>query len=145
MSVLDDPIDPGPGWQLDHLLRYVETEGEDGHIWNGVPTLLLTVHDLRTGRGRRTPLIYGKDGDRYVVVASAGGRPEHPLWYRCLEAESATRVQVLGDVFPARAETAAGADRERLWHLMTEIWPAYDEYQTKTDRQIPVVVLTPQR
>jgi len=142
MSILDDPIDPGPGWQRDHLVRYVETGGQEGHIWMGVPTLLLTVHDAPTGRATRTPLIYGRDGDRYLVVASAGGAPEHPMWYSRLADEPDVRVQVLDDVFNARAETAAGAERERLWQVMTGIWPAYDEYQTKTDRQIPVVTLT---
>lgn len=143
MNILDDPIDPPAGWQLDHLRLYLETDGAEGHTWNGVPTLLLTVHDPDAGRGRRTPLIYGRDGDRYVVVASAGGRPEHPLWYRCLATDPQVRVQVFGDVFPARAETVTGADRERLWPLMTKIWPGYDEYQTKTDRQIPIVVIQP--
>jgi deazaflavin-dependent oxidoreductase (nitroreductase family) len=143
MSVLDDPIDPPAGWQREHLDRYLATDGADGHTWQGVPTLLLTVRDSAAGRGRRTPLIYGKDGDRYVVVASAGGRPEHPRWYQHLDADPEVRVQVHGDVFPARAHTAAGEERDRLWRLMTGIWPAYDDYQTRTDRQIPVVVLTP--
>src|SRR5262245_45271533 len=101
MSVLDDPIDPPAGWQRDHLDRYVATGGEDGHRWRGVPTLLLTVKDAAADRGRRTPLIYGEDGDRYVVVASAGGRPEHPRWYRHLDADPDVRVQVGGQVFAA--------------------------------------------
>jgi deazaflavin-dependent oxidoreductase (nitroreductase family) len=143
MSLLENPIDPSPGWQRDHLEQYLETGGQKGHLWNGVPTLLLTVRDLRTGRGRRTPLIYGRDGDRYVVVASAGGRPEHPLWYRCLDADPEVRVQLLDDVSAGRAYTATGAERERLWREMNQIWPAYDQYQTKTDRQIPVVVIEP--
>jgi deazaflavin-dependent oxidoreductase (nitroreductase family) len=143
MSLLDDPIDPATGWQRDHLDRYLRTGGEDGHLWMGVPTLLLTVRDLRTGRGRRTPLIYGRDGDRHVVVASAGGRPEHPLWYRCLDADPQVRVQVSEEVSAARAYTAGGEERERLWELMAGIWPDYNEYQKKTDRQIPIVVLEP--
>lgn len=145
MTLLDDPIDPRPGWQLDHLSEYLATDGARGHIWRGAPTLLLTVRDLRTGRGRRTPLIYGRDGEDYLVVASAGGRPEHPLWYRCLAADPDVRVQVLGEVFDARAETLAGDRRDRAWPVMTGIWPAYDDYQAKTDRQIPVVALTPRR
>jgi deazaflavin-dependent oxidoreductase (nitroreductase family) len=143
MNLLDDPIDPAAGWQSDHLREYVATGGEQGHTWNGVPTLLLTVRDLATGRGRRTPLIYGRDGEDYVVVASAGGRPQHPLWYRCLDADPDVAVQVFADVFPAKAITVTGERRDRLWRLMTDIWPAYDDYQTKTDRQIPIVALTP--
>jgi deazaflavin-dependent oxidoreductase (nitroreductase family) len=145
MSLLDDPIDPAPGWQRSHLEDYLRTDGKDGHIWMGAPTLLLTVRDLRTGRGRRTPLIYGRDGDRFVVVASAGGRPEHPLWYRCVDADPEVQVQLFGDVFPGRAYTATGEERERLWREMNKIWKDYDSYQTKTERQIPVVVIEPRK
>ena len=144
MTDLDsDPIDPKPGWQLEHLRRYVATGGADGHYWNGVPTLLLTVNDQAAGRGRRTPLIYIRDGDNYVVIGSAGGRPAHPLWYRLLSADPRVRVQVEDRRFDAEARTAEGAERDRLWALMTRVWPDYDSYQQRTDRQIPVVVLQP--
>lgn len=86
-------------------------------------------------------LIYGKDGDRYVVVASKGGAPEHPLWYENLAAHPEVEVQVLADRFRAQARTAEGEERTRLWKLMTGIWPDYDQYQQKTSREIPVVVL----
>ena len=124
-----------------HVRRYRETGGEEGHIWRGVPTLLLTTTGRRSGESRTTPLIYGRDGDRYVVVASKGGAPEHPGWYRNLSKTPEVELQVKDEVFPARARTAGPEERERLWKLMAEIWPSYDDYAQKTDREIPVVVL----
>jgi deazaflavin-dependent oxidoreductase (nitroreductase family) len=119
-----------------HIQRYRETGGEVGHVWKrGAKILLLT------GKLRTTPLIYEQDGGRYVIVASQGGAPSHPDWYRNLVAEPVVEVQVLDDVFPATARVAAGDERERLWELVNRQWPDYDTYQTRTDRQIPVVVL----
>jgi len=123
------------------LKRYQATNGADGHIWNGVPTLLLTTQGRKSGEPRTLPLIYGQDGKRYVIVASRGGAPDHPAWYKNLAATPTVEVQVAADKFEARASTAKGEERARLWKLMTQIWPAYDEYQGKTSRQIPVVVL----
>ena len=126
----------------EHVRRYRETDGEVGHIWRrGAKILLLTTKGRTTGEPRTTPLIYEQDGDRYVIVASKGGAPEHPGWYRNLTKEPAVELQVKGEVFPARARIASGEERGRLWQLAAEQWPAYDEYQTKTDREIPVVVL----
>jgi deazaflavin-dependent oxidoreductase (nitroreductase family) len=142
MSEFDDPIDPAAGWQRDHLEQYLATNGAEGHIWNGVPTLLLTTLGRRTGRARRTPLIYGRDGDRYLLIASKGGSSEHPDWYLNLREHPRVRLQVGAEVFEARAETAADAERSRLWPTMTAIWPAYDDYQKQTSRQIPLVILT---
>jgi deazaflavin-dependent oxidoreductase (nitroreductase family) len=141
MSDLDNPIDPPPGWQRDHVDSYVATGGRDGHIWRGVPTLLLTTVGRRSGKARRTPLIYGRDGDRYLVVASKGGMPEHPAWYENLATDPRVRVQVSDEVFDARARTATAEEKPALWRAMAAIWPAYDDYQAKTDRDIPVVVL----
>ena len=129
------------GWQADHARRYLETNGEDGHIWRGVPTLLLTTTGRRTGAPYTTPLIYGEDNGRYIVVASRGGAPEHPQWYRNLVAQPAVAVQVKADRFPARARTASAEEKPALWKLMASIWPAYDEYQARTSRDIPVVIL----
>jgi len=125
----------------EHVRRYRETGGEVGHIWNGVPTLLLTTTGRRSGEQRTTPLIYGEDGDRYVVVASKGGAPRHPAWYLNLSAQPAVELQVKDERFHARARTAGPDERDRLWRLMAGIWPAYDDYQAKTEREIPVVVL----
>jgi len=125
----------------EHVRRYRETGGEVGHIWNGVPTLLLTTTGRKTGNETTTPLIYGRDGDDYVVVASKGGAPEDPGWYRNLAKTPGVELQVKDEVFAARARTASADERGRLWQLMAGIWPAYDDYAQKTDREIPVVVL----
>ncbi len=125
----------------EHLHRYVATDGENGHEWRGVPTLLLTTRGRRSGNLRRTPLIYGRSGQDFVVVASRGGSPTHPGWFHNLVAEPDVTIQVMADEMPARARVAEGEERTRLWGLMAAIWPAYDEYQARTERQIPVVVL----
>jgi proline iminopeptidase len=126
----------------EHVKRYQETDGKEGHIWReGSTILLLTTVGRRTGNESTTPLIYGMDGDNPVIVASKGGAPEHPGWYRNLVKNPAAHVQLLGEKFPVRARDAEGVERERLWKMMNGIWKHYDEYQTKTDREIPVVVL----
>ena len=126
----------------EHVRRYVETDGEVGYIWReGAPILILTVTGRTSGREYSTPLIFGRDDESYAIVASQGGRPEHPDWYLNLVAQPEVGVQVKADTFRARARTAEAEERERLWALMNEIWPQYAEYQTKTTRQIPVVVL----
>jgi proline iminopeptidase len=125
-----------------HVQRYRETDGEVGHIWReGSTILLLTTKGRKTGEPRTTPLIYAQDGDRYVIVASKGGAPEHPGWYENLTKDPNVELQVKADVFPARARTAEGEERERLWRLANTVWKHYDEYQEQTDREIPVVVL----
>lgn len=142
MSALDEtPLESAADWVRDHVTRYLETDGEDGHDWQGAPTLLLTTLGRKSGKPRRIALIYGQDGDNYVVVGSRGGAPKHPLWYENLVAHPEVRVQVGGERLAARARTATGEERERLWKVMTGHWPAYDEYQAKTEREIPVVVL----
>ena len=132
---------PLPDWMADHMRKYLETDGEDGHIWNGVPTLLLTTTGRRSGSSRTLPLIYGKNGDDYLLVASRGGAPSHPGWYLNLEAQPEVEVQVAADRFRARARTAGAEEKPALWKSMTEIWPAYDDYQAKATRDIPVVIL----
>jgi len=126
----------------EHVQRYRETGGEVGHRWKrGSKVLLLTTKGRKTGEPRTSPLIYEEDGDRYVVVASKGGAETHPRWYLNLRENPNVVLQVLDEVFPAHARTAEGEERERLWQLVTKQWPDYDRYQTKTDREIPVVVL----
>ncbi|MCW3049757.1 MAG: nitroreductase family deazaflavin-dependent oxidoreductase [Solirubrobacterales bacterium] len=125
----------------DHVDRYVDTDGEDGHEWQGTTVLILTTTGRRSGEERPTPLIYQRHGDDYLVVASKGGSPEPPAWYLNLQANPEVQVQVKGDRFAARARTAQPDEKPELWQAMTAVWPAYDEYQTKTDREIPVVVL----
>jgi len=126
----------------EHVRRYRETGGEVGHIWwKGSTVLLLTTTGRKTGEKRTVPLIYAQDGDRYVIVASKGGAPEHPGWYQNLAKTPEVELQVKDEVFPARARTAKGEERERLWRKANEVWPDYDQYATRTDREIPVVVL----
>ena len=126
----------------EHVRRYRETGGEVGQIWReGSTVLLLTTTGRRSGEPRTTPLIYAQDGDRYVIVGSKGGAPEHPGWYGNLTKTPNVELQVGDEVFPARARTASGEERERLWRIANEVWLHYDEYARKTDREIPVVVL----
>ena len=126
----------------EHVERYQETDGAEGHEWReGSTVLLLTTMGRKTGQKTTTPLIYDLDGDNPVIVASKGGAPEHPGWYRNILKTPEVEVQIKGEKFRARARTAQGEERERLWRLMNEMWPHYAEYQEKTDREIPVVVL----
>ena len=126
----------------EHVDRYRATDGEEGHIWlEGSTILLLTTTGRRTGKETTTPLIYQPDGEHLVIVASKGGAAKHPGWFLNLEKSPEVGVQILGDKFRARARVAEGEERERLWKLMNEAWPHYEEYQVKTDREIPVVVL----
>jgi deazaflavin-dependent oxidoreductase (nitroreductase family) len=126
----------------EHVKRYLETDGEEGHDWQkGVPVLILTTTGRRSGQQRPTPLIYGRHGADYLVVASHGGAPEPPAWYRNLSETPDVQVQVKADRFPARARDATPEEKPLMWRTMAEIWPSYDEYQGKTDREIPVVVL----
>ena len=126
----------------EHVERYQQTDGEDGHEWRpGVYTLILTTKGRRSGQPRPTPLIYGTHDGDYLVVASKGGSDEPPAWYRNLTANPDVEVQVGPDRFRARARTAGPDEKPALWREMAGIWPAYDDYQQRTDRDIPVVVL----
>ena len=138
-----------PKWIADHMQRYIETDGADGHMWDSapvggpgpIPTLLLTTTGRRSGKSLVMPLIYGEANGAYVVIASKGGAPKHPAWYLNLAANTEVDVQVIADRFRAKARTATGDERTNLWKMMREIYPPYDEYQGKTDREIPVIVL----
>ncbi|TDB82119.1 nitroreductase family deazaflavin-dependent oxidoreductase [Actinomadura sp. KC216] len=125
----------------EHVARYQETDGAEGHDWNGTVTLLLTTTGRRSGKEGTTPLIYQRDGDAHVIVASDGGNDDDPLWYKNIQANPEVKVQVKGDKFTARARTATADEKPALWKKMTAVWPDYDEYQTKTNRDIPVVLL----
>lgn len=126
----------------EHVKRYIETDGKEGHDWRrGAPVLLLTTSGRRTGRKRVNPLIYQPHGDHYLVVASNGGADSPPGWYLNLVADPRVEVQVWGDRFPARARTATAEERPQLWRTMLSVWPDYGEYQKRTSREIPVIVL----
>jgi deazaflavin-dependent oxidoreductase (nitroreductase family) len=133
--------DERPLFGQEHVDRYRATGGEEGHDWRGAHTLLLTTTGRRSGEERTTPLIYGADQGSYMVVASKGGSDEPPAWYLNLREDPEVEVQVRDDVFRARARDATPEEKPALWRKMTEQWPDYDEYQRKTEREIPVVVL----
>jgi len=138
-EVFDSPV----GWVAQHIRGYVESDGKTGHHWRGVNTLLLTTRGRKSGKLTRTALIYGRDGDRYVVVASKGGAEKHPEWYLNLVMHPDVDVQVGADRFAAQARTASAEEKPALWSLMTSIWPDYDQYQARTKREIPVAILEP--
>ncbi len=136
-------------WIAEHIELY-RTDPEKAHMWDSstlggpglLPTLLLTTKGRKSGKPRALPLIYGTVGESHVVIASKGGLPNHPLWYRNLEANPDCEVQVGTKKIAARARTASGDERDRLWKQMAEIYPPYDAYKKSAgDRQIPVVVL----
>jgi deazaflavin-dependent oxidoreductase (nitroreductase family) len=141
-----------PDWMRDHIHRYLESDGADGHMWDSsaaggpglVPTLLLTTTGRKSGKPQILPLIYGKTENSYVIVASKGGAPSHPAWYLNLTAHPEVAVQVEAKKFRARARTATGSERSTLWDQMVGIFPPYDDYQKKTAREIPIVILEPQ-
>jgi deazaflavin-dependent oxidoreductase (nitroreductase family) len=144
MSTHDEVQDSPTDWVAGHVRSYVETDGQSGHEWRpGVPTLLITTRGRKSGTLHRTALIYGRDGDRYLVVASRGGSPLHPSWYHNLIDHPEVDLQVGAAKFRARARTAGADEKPRLWSIMASIWPDYDSYQSKTDRDIPVVILEP--
>ncbi|WP_408630897.1 nitroreductase family deazaflavin-dependent oxidoreductase [Micromonospora coriariae] len=122
-------------------MRERRPPGRGGALTGGVYTLLLTTRGRHSGKRRRTALIYGRDGDDYLVVGSQGGAAKHPAWVLNLLAEPQVEVQVGAQTFSARARTATPDEKPRMWSTMTAIWPAYDDYQARTDREIPVVVL----
>lgn len=124
-----------------HVNRYVETNGEEGYNWNGAAILILTTTGRRSGAQHSTPLIFGRHGDQYLVVASRGGSDKHPSWYLNLVENPDVQVQVKGDRFTARARTATPEEKPDLWQIMRAHWPDYDRYQRRTEREIPVVVL----
>lgn len=141
-----------PEWMQEHARRYLASGGTEGHLYRisqpgrpdmTVPSLLLTTTGRKSGDRLVVPLFYGKAGDACFVVASKGGSPEHPGWYRNITVDPMVDVQVGAATFRARARTATGEERGRLWEAALLFWPPYADYQRKTDREIPVVVLDP--
>ncbi len=138
-----------PDWMAKHARSYLESDGAEGHLWDSsfiggpgpVPCLLLFTKGRKSGKTRLLPLIYGDTDAGVVVIASKGGAPTHPVWFLNLEAHPEVEVQVKGDRFRARARVATGEERTRLWNQMVEVYAPYTEYQGRTEREIPVVVL----
>jgi deazaflavin-dependent oxidoreductase (nitroreductase family) len=137
MSESDDQL-----FGEEHVRAYRESDGERGYHWRGAEILLLTTEGRKSGESRTLPLIHRADDGRWVLVASKGGAPANPSWFENLMANPEATIQVKGETIPVRASTASAEERRRLWSLMTEVWPAYDEYQQRTAREIPVVVLS---
>jgi len=138
-------------WIAEHIELY-RNDPEKAHMWDStamggpglLPTLLLTTTGRKSGAPRSLPLIYGAAGESFVIIASKGGLPDHPIWYLNLQAQPVCDLMVGAQAVHARARVAEGAERERLWRQMAEIYPPYDAYQkTAGDRTIPVVVLEP--
>jgi deazaflavin-dependent oxidoreductase (nitroreductase family) len=126
----------------EHVARYIETDGEDGYFWReGTTILLLTTTGRKSGEARTNALIFRPWNDAYLIVASKGGTDAPPAWFLNIESDADVTVQVKADKFEATARVATPDEKPALWHVMAEAWPAYDEYQKKTDREIPVVIL----
>jgi deazaflavin-dependent oxidoreductase (nitroreductase family) len=126
----------------EHVRRYRETDGAEGYIWrNGTTILILSTTGRKSGITRDNPLIYREWNDAYLIVASRGGSDSAPGWYLNLRADPHVQVQIKGEKFAATARTATPEEKPELWKMMTEVWPDYDKYQEKTQREIPVVVL----
>jgi len=133
-EILDSPNE----WVAQHIRRYLETNGQ---ARSGMNDLLLTTRGRKTGKLRRTALVYARDGDRYIVAASNAGADEHPAWYLNLVASPNVTVQVGAQTFAATARTATAAQKPRLWQLMIATMPSYQGYQEATARDIPVVII----
>ena len=143
---MDNPeiiSDSPTGWVKQHIQEYVDSEGERGYLWRGYPTLLLTTRGRKSGQLRRTALIYSRDGENYLLVASQGGAPTHPQWYLNLTANPEVALQVGADKLAGRARVASAEEKPRLWQMMVAVYPPYAEYQLKTRRKIPVVIVEP--
>ena len=142
----------GAGWVEAHRDRYLKTDGAEGHLVDfsraggsaETPCLILKTTGRRSGEAKLLPLIYGRDSDNFVIVASKGGAPQHPAWYLNLDNDPAVEFQVGARKYRGRARTAAGDEHERLFRMMAGVFPPYNAYQARTDREIPVVVLEPQ-
>lgn len=141
-----------PGWMQQHVDRYLGSGGKDGHMYEidvpnvghlTVPALLLVTKGRKSGEKYLFPLFYGEAGNSYFIVASKGGAPDHPGWFKNIQANPEVELQVGTKTVKAKARIAQGAERSKLWDASLKFWPPYADYQKKTDREIPVVVLDP--
>ena len=141
---MSDNYEPSP-WEpiADHVQQYLDTDGEQGGTWEGAPIIVLSTTGAKSGKLRRTPLIRVKAGEDYLVIASMGGAPSHPNWYHNIVAHPEVTVQDHAEVHEMIARTATESERAELWPAAAAVWPAYDEYVTKTDRVIPLVICSP--
>jgi deazaflavin-dependent oxidoreductase (nitroreductase family) len=140
------PVERTPGTDISllgekHVKVYQESNGEQGYLWNGVPILLLTTTGRKSGQPRTIPIIFTPYQNSFVIIASKGGSPEHPKWYLNIQDNPNVTVQVKAEVFKAVARTAQSPEREGIWAQALKNWPNFDVYQSRTTRQIPVVVI----
>ena len=141
-----------PKWMVDHVDKYLSSGGKEGHMYTltppnsapiTVPSLLLITTGRKSGQKFLFPLFYGRTGDSYIIVASKGGAPDHPGWYKNLLAHPDIEIQVWDKVIPVTAHTGSAAEKQRVWPAMVKEWPDYANYQAGTKRDIPVVFLRP--
>ncbi|WP_111765187.1 nitroreductase family deazaflavin-dependent oxidoreductase [Nakamurella deserti] len=130
-------------WAADQAERYEESNGQEANTLQGVPIMLVSTTGRKTGALRRTPLMRVEHEGSYAAIASKGGAPEHPVWYLNILADPTVTVRDGATVRTCHAHVAEGDERAAWWERAIAVWPAYADYQTKTDRQIPVVVLDP--
>jgi deazaflavin-dependent oxidoreductase (nitroreductase family) len=128
-------------WNAKIIDEFRANEGKVGGMFEGSPMLILHTIGARTGNERVTPLVYQADGERVVIFASKGGAPENPAWFHNLVAHPDVTVEIGTETVPVRARVAEGDERERLWARQKELMPGFGDYEAKTTRQIPVVVL----
>lgn len=140
MHTEEQIVDSITGNVANHVKAYVDSNGANGHIFRGNPTLLLTTRGRKSGLLRRQALIYGQDGERYVVVASRRGADMHPAWYLNLLAEPIIQLQVGAEQFLATARVATVDETPQLWTMMVEVYPKFVRYQEKTTREFPIVI-----
>ncbi len=140
----DETYAPSP-WRFvaDHVERYLATGGADGYEWEGANCIILSTRGRKSGVVRRSPLIRVAHGDRYLVVASMGGAPKHPQWYLNILDHADVTIHDRDQFHELHARVATPEDRAALWPIAVAEWPAYDDYQTKTDREIPLVICEP--
>jgi deazaflavin-dependent oxidoreductase (nitroreductase family) len=140
---------PSPSaWVADQVELYEGSNGTKGLTLKdtGLPVIIVTNRGHKTGAVRKTPLMRVADGNNYVLVASKGGAPEHPLWYHNLKADPNVEIRDAANVTPMRArELEDSAERDRLWDLAVAAFPPYRDYKEKTDRMIPVFIAEPVR
>ncbi len=141
---LEGTYEPSP-WPpiVEQVELYESSGGTEGTELEGKPCIILWTRGRHSGNVRKSPLMRVTDGERYAVIASMGGAPKHPVWYLNLTADAKVSLQDGPELKDYTARVVEGAERDEWWKRSTEVWPAYDGYQTKTDREIPVVVLDP--